>query len=207
MKLYQHPFSSNARKAVMTSLLLELPVELVLVDLAQGAQRNPEYLKLNPNAKVPTLVDGDLVLWESLAIMLYFAEKKGDTTLYPKSLAARADVHRWLFWAAGHFTPTISILNFENMLKQRFNMGAPDAARVKLAEADLTTLGKVLDAQLANREWVCGSTMTLADVALACPLMSTQPAKLPVQGFANVQRWYAKVQQLDAWKQTQPPAH
>jgi glutathione S-transferase len=205
MKLYQNPLSSNARKAVMTSLLLELPVELVLVDLAAGAQRKPEYLQLNPNGKVPTLVDGELVLWESLAILIYLAEKKADTTLYPKGLAARADVHRWLFWAAGHFTPTVSILNFENMIKPMFNMGAPDAARVKLAEAELTTLAKTLDTHLANRAWVCGDAMTLADVALACPLMTTQRAKLPLQSFANLQRWYAKVQQLDAWKQTEPP--
>ena len=78
MKLYVHPMSSNARRAQMTAILLGTPIETVFIDLQKGAQRNPEYLALNPNGRVPTLVDGDFALWESLAIMEYVAEKYPD---------------------------------------------------------------------------------------------------------------------------------
>jgi glutathione S-transferase len=69
MRLYHHPFSSNSRRAILAAIQLDVPVELVLVDLKNGEQRKPEFLRLNPNGKVPVLVDGDFVLWESHAIM------------------------------------------------------------------------------------------------------------------------------------------
>jgi glutathione S-transferase len=208
VRLYHHPFSSNARKAVMTALVLDAPVELVMVDLPEGAQRKPDFLALNPNGKVPVLVDDDFVLWESGAIMAYLADKVRATdearanALYPSELRARADVHRWMYWGAAHWAPAIGTLNFENMLKPLFGLGEADASAVARAGRELTMLGALLDAHLAKRAWVSGDGLTLADIALACPLMATVPAKLPVTGFANVQRWFAQVQELPAWKET-----
>src|SRR4051794_30609766 len=91
MKLYFHPLSSNARRARLVVHHLGLAVEEELVDLTQGAQRRPAYLALNPNGKVPTLVDGDLKLWESYAIMIYLCEKHGRRELYPDELATRTE--------------------------------------------------------------------------------------------------------------------
>lgn len=204
MQLYHFPFSSNARKATMTAILLDLPVELVLVDLAQGAQRKPEFLKLNPNGKVPVLVDGNLTLSESLAICIYLAEKKPGNTLYPAAPAARADVLRWMFWSASHFTPAISTLNLENMLKKRFGTGEPDPVLVHRAEQQLLDLGKILDDHLAGQTWISGNAVTLADLAVGCPLMTMTLAKLPLQGFPNILLWFARLQALDAWKRTNP---
>ena len=205
MKLYHHPFSANARKALMTAALLEIPVEKVLVDLPKGEQRSPEYRKLNPNGKVPVLVDGDLTLWESLAIMVYLADKHGETPLYPRDPVARADVNRWMFWAAGQLSPQVGVLVLENVLKPRFGRGETDLARVHHAEGELTTLGHVLDAHLAGRTWISGDALTFADIAIACPLMHTAAARLPVQDLANLQGWFGRVQQLEAWKQTELP--
>jgi glutathione S-transferase len=61
----------------------------------------------------------------------------------------------------------------------------------------------ILDAHLANRNWICGSTLTLADLAIAAPLADTVRAKLPIDGFANIDRWFATVRALDAWKKTE----
>jgi glutathione S-transferase len=190
----------------MTSILLDVPVTLKLVDLAKGEQRTPEYRRLNPNGKVPTLVDGDLALWESHAIMTYLADKTPGNALYPQQLEKRADVNRWLYWSSAHYVPPIGTLNFENMLKPQFGMGEPDAARVKQAEADLRLYAGILDRHLESRQWVANGAMSLADISLACPLMSTVPAKLPVQDFKHVQAWLSRVQSLDAWKRTNPPS-
>jgi glutathione S-transferase len=202
VKLYHHPFSSNARKAVMTALMLGSDVELIVVDLPKGEQRKPPFLALNPNGKVPVLVDGDLVLWESCAIMTYLAEKEGPTPLYPADLRARADVNRWLYWAMAHWTPPIGTLNYENFLRPMFGLGERDEAAVARADRELATFAAILDEHLAGRTWLSGDAVTLADVAIACPLMTTAPAKLPVTTFANIQRWYARVQELPAWKET-----
>ena len=94
MRLYHHPYSFNARRAVMTALHLKSPVELVFVDLAKGEQRQSQFLKLNPNHKVPVLEDDGFVLWESHAIMQYLADKTPRQTLYPTETRARAGLVR-----------------------------------------------------------------------------------------------------------------
>lgn len=202
MRLYHHPMSANARRAVMTALHLEADVDLVLVDLAKGAQRKPEYLKLNPNGKVPVLDDGGFVLWESHAIMQYLADQTPGQTVYPEDARARADVNRWLFWSAHHLTPSISVLNWENVVKRVLGAGDPDPSAVQRGEAQVTDCAAILDAHLAGKRWVLGDRLTLADFSLASPLMAIGPARLPVTGFANVMRWFGRVQELDAWKRT-----
>jgi glutathione S-transferase len=202
MKLYFHPLSTNARRVRLVAHHLGLAIEEELVDLGKGAQKRPEYLALNPNGKVPTLVDGDLKLWESYAIMVYLCEKTGQRELYPEPLAARTEVNRWLFWCANEFSPTISRLNFENMIKPMLGLGATDAARVQEYELPFKHVAGVLDAQLAQRDYVAGTQLSLGDFAVAAALATRVPAKLPVSSYANVLRWLTRIEQLPAWQST-----
>src|SRR5690349_7727593 len=128
MRLYHNPFSANARRAVMTALELGTKLELVTVDLAKGEQRKPEFLRMNPNGRVPVLDDDGFFLTESHAIMIHLAEKTPGQTVYPTELRARADVNRWLFWSAHHFMPAVSILNWERFVKGLLKLGEPDPA-------------------------------------------------------------------------------
>lgn len=202
MRLYHHPMSTNSRRAVMTALHLGTKVDLVLVDLAKGEQRKPEFLSMNPNGKVPVLDDDGFLLWESHAIMQYLADKTPGQTVYPEATRARADVNRWLFWSAQHFTPAVSILGWENVVKRLLGAGNPDPAAIKRGETLVSECARVLDAHLANKTWICDGGLTLADLAIATPLMITMPAKLPVSEFANLKGWFARVQALEAWKST-----
>jgi len=199
MKLYIHPLSTNARRPRLVAHHLGLTVEEQFVDLSKGEQRQPAYLALNPMGKVPTLVDGDLKLTESYAIMIYLCEKTGRRELYPDELAARTEINRWLFWCANEWSPTIAKLNFENMLKPMLGLGSADPVRVQEAEASFKTLAKVLDAQLAGRDYVLGAKLSLADLAIGAGLATLVPAKLPVAGFANLQAWFARIEKLPAW--------
>ena len=202
IKLYTHPMSSNARRAVMTAHLLGIPFESVVIDLAKGEQKKPEYLAQNPNGRVPLMVDGDVVLWESLAIMTYLAEKTAGQTLYPTELVARAQVNKWLFWSAAHWGPAAAQLNYENMLKKMFGQGEPDAYTVKRAEALFQDFAGTLDAELGRRRFIAGETLTLADVAIAPTLMYSDMAKLPIAGRDHLARWFGEMRELDAWKKT-----
>jgi glutathione S-transferase len=206
MRLFHHPFSSNARRAVMTATHLGLPVDLVRVDLGRGEQRQPEFLKKNPNGRVPVLEDGDFVLWESHAIMQYLADKTPGQTVYPEAAQARADLNRWLFWSAQHWTPAVSVLCWEHVVKGFLKQGGPDPEQVKRGEGLVTECAKVLDAHLAStgKPWVAGNRLTLADLALSTPLAVLEPAKLPVRGFEHLLAWFGRVQALDAWKRTEP---
>jgi glutathione S-transferase len=202
MKLYYHPLSSNARRVRLVAHHLGLAIEEVLVDLGKGAQKKPEYLALNPNGKVPTLVDGDLKLWESYAILIYLCEKTGRRELYPEPLAARTEINRWLFWCANEFSPTIARLNFENMIKPRLGLGATDPARVQEFEQAFKPVASVLDAHLAQHEHVAGPQLSLADFALAASLATRVPAKLPLASHTHVLRWLTGIEQLPAWQAT-----
>lgn len=207
MRLYHHPFSANARRAVMTAAeLATLPgapaIELVVVDLAKGEQRGPAFLHLNPNGRVPALEDDGFVLTESHAIQIYLAEKTPGQALYPSEIQARADVNRWLFWSAHHFTPAVSVLNWERLVKPMMGRGEPDPREVARGEALVTDCLRVLDEHLAEQKYVSGSALTLADLALATPLMSTVPAKLPVEGRNHVLRWFEQMRERPSWKAT-----
>lgn len=204
MKLYVFELSSNARKVLITADLLGVTLERAVVHLGKQEQRLPDYIALNPNGRVPTLVDGDFVLWESNAIMQYLADQKPGNTLFPADLRARADVNRWLFWQSSHWSPAIAALNFENLLKKLLNIGEPDAAIVKRNEELVKQFAGILDTHMKDREWVSGSALTLADIAIAAPLMYIAPAKLPVETFPNVMRWFGQVRELPAWKATEP---
>lgn len=204
VKLYVHPMSSNARRAHMTALMLGLQPEVFVVDLARGQQQAPEFLALNPNAKVPALVDGQVVLWESLAIMTYLAQSTPGQTLYPSALTERIHVDKWLFWAASHWTSSIAQLNFERFLKRLFELGDADPYTVERHETLLRQHAAVLDATLASAPYVAGDTLTLADVALAAPLMYADVAKLPLADAPHVRAWFSRMQELEAWKLTEP---
>lgn len=202
MKLYTHPLSSNARRVRLVVHHLGLQLEEQVVDLAKGAQRAPEYLALNPMGKVPTLVDGDVHLTESYAIMIYLCEKTGRRELYPDELAARTEINRWMFWGANEWSPIIARLNFENMLKPMLGLGTPDPARVQEAENAFKQLATVLDNKLQSQQYIAGNRLSLADFALSASLATAVPAKIPLAGFNQLQAWQGRIEQLPAWKAT-----
>lgn len=204
MRLHYNPMSGNSRRVLMTARHLGLPLELVPVDLAKREQRSPEFLRVNPNGRVPVLEDEGLVLTESRAIMQYLADGTPGQTLYPTERAARADVNRWLFWCGQHYSPAVAVLVYERVIKAIVGAGAPDPVEVARGESQLTQALTVLDAHLAGKTWVAQDRLTLADLSLATPLGMAEPARLPVGPYANVRAWLGRVKELEAWKKTAP---
>ncbi|MHB0990444.1 MAG: glutathione S-transferase family protein [Burkholderiales bacterium] len=206
MRLYYHPVSTCSRRVLMAAQHLKVKVDLTLVDLFKGEQNSPDFLKLNPNHRVPVLEHDGFVLWESYAIMQYMADMTPGQTLYPIDLRSRADVSRWLFWCGQYFMPGVSILNWENSIKILAEIGAPDPAEVARGELMLIEAAKIIDDHLSNRDWICDTGLSLADLAIAAPLADQHRAKLPVDDRLNLQRWLKQVQALDCWKQTEADA-
>jgi len=200
MRLYYHPRSSNSRRVLLTAHHLGLNLELAMVDLSRGEHKTPEFLRLNPNGKIPILVDRAFQLWESHAIMQYLADDSPEQDIYPREVSARADVNRWLFWSAYHFAPAAGLIIRERVSKGIVaGLGAPDPLEIARGEALLPVAALVLDRHLAGKKWIAQDRLTLADFAVAAPLMHTAAAQLPVTEFDNLQAWFARVQSLDAW--------
>ena len=200
MRLYYHPLSSNSRRVLLTAHQLGLDPELVAVDLTAGEQKTPDYLRLNPNGRVPTLVDGAFELWESHAIMQYLADGAPEQEIYPRDIAARADVNRWLFWSAYHFAPAAALIIKERVSKRILgSLDGPDPVEIARGEAALPAAARVLDEHLAGKQWIAQNRLTLADFAIAAPLMHAERAQLPIAEFDHLQAWFARVRALDAW--------
>jgi glutathione S-transferase len=204
MKLYYNPMSPNVRRVRFTAAVLEMQLEEKKLDFAKGEHKNPEYLALNPNGAVPTLVDGDFVLTESRSIMQYLASKKPESGLLPLDEKTRADVTRWQFWDAVHFSPHLAALAFERLLKGMMGMGDPDQRRIEEALSNFRRFGAVLNKRLDGKQCVVGSGVTIADLTLASSLMYAKQAEVPLAEFPNVQGWFSRISDLDAWKKTAP---
>ena len=201
MRLFHFPMSSNGRRVNLVAAHLGLPLELVPINLMNPDDRR-RLGEINLNNKVPVLDDDGFLLWESCAIMQYLAGKVPGQTLYPEAPQERADVNRWMFWCVQHFAPAIGVIAWENAWKQFAGRGETDPVELARGERELERFAGMLDQHLAKREWVASDHLTLADFALAAPLMMMEKARLPMQSYLHIQRWFARVQELDAWKAT-----
>jgi glutathione S-transferase len=164
--LQLHYFPGNA--SMTAHLLLEelgVPFELKLVDRANNAHKSPEYLKMNPNGLIPVLVDGDLVLYESAAIVLHLADTHRAAGLAPDiGTAERAQLYKWLVWCAGALVPQFQIYFYTERYLAPGTAGG--VAELKAAiEKKIEGLIDQIDAQLASHggPWLLGDRFSAVD--------------------------------------------
>lgn len=202
MKLYYFE-SINPQKACAVARHLGSPVELVRVDLAKGENRAPAYLAINPNAKVPALVDGDRKLWEANAIMAHLARAAG-SNLWPRDEDRQIELTRWLSWDAQHFTRHTGTLYFQHIIKPAFFGGGPDPAAVEEATGFFRRFAAVLNEHLRGRKHILGDTLTIADFAIGVTLPYAEKARIPVGEFPEIERWHGRLNELQAWREPFP---
>ena len=203
MKLYCFPPSPNTWKVRAAAQQMGVPLELEIVDLTKGAQRKPEYLALNPTGRTPTLVDGDFALGESSAIMTYLGSKK-KTPLWPDDAKAQADIMHWQSWHLQHWSRGSTILIFENLVKKIMNIGEPDPKALAQGAELFHQDAAVLDKHLERHPYLVNDTLTLADFAVVAPLFRAEPAKMPLEKYGNIKRWFGVQAALPAWTETAP---
>jgi GST-like protein len=158
-------YYSGAPNPVKVALFLEeagIPYEAIPVDTRKGDQHKPDYLAINPNAKVPAIVDGDVTVFDSNAILLYLAEKTG-RFLPPKSDKARGELLSWLMFVASGVGPfSGQSVHFRNY--------APDKDKHEYAvnryAFEAQRHYKIIDERLASRKYVLGDTYTIVDMAV-----------------------------------------
>jgi len=203
MKLYGFPPSPNTRKVQAVAAHLGIPLELAFVDLSKGGSRTPEFLAINPCGRTPVLVDGDFTLWESNAIMQYLAGSKPNG-LWPEGARVRADIARWQFWQVAHWHEGCAGFIWENVVKKFMGAGDPDPAALNKADEAFHRDARVLDGHLANHPFVANEALTIGDFAVGAYLHYAVPAKMPLEPYANIRAWYAKIEALPAWQKTKP---
>jgi glutathione S-transferase len=183
---------------------LGLDAEFIWVDMLAGGLKVPDYVALNPNMKVPTLVDGDLVLWESAAIMAHLCVKAGSDMWPARNPVEQVEVMRWLSWNNCHWAGAVGPFYFEHIVKATFGLGPPDRETLKTKVAELTRYAKVLDGHLAGGSYAACGRLTIADFQLAAMATDWREAEMPLEEFPNVLRWIDRLKRIPAWADPWP---
>ena len=184
LTIYGSPMSRTFRVLWMAKEL-GLQYEQVPLDPRTGDTRKPDYLKINPNGHVPSIRDGDLVLWESLAINLYLAKKHGGP-LAPANLAEEGKALMWSMWALTELEDSIVTL-VRNALMPADRK--PDPARVERAKEGVKAPLGVLDAALAHSQYLLGNRFSVADLNVAGVVGGLGIAKFELTPWPKVAAW------------------
>jgi glutathione S-transferase len=204
MRLYNAGLSPNALRVRAVANELGIELDLVEVDLRDAKAKVETLLPRNPNAKVPVLVDGDFVLWESRAIIAWLASLKPEAGLYPADPKRRAIVDQWSYWGAIHLGPALQRVAFERFMKPRFGMGTPDEAAIVAPLGEIAQFLPVLDGGLAGKEWLAGE-LSLADFSIAPILIYREVAGIDLTANPNVARWIERLEARPSWQRAVAP--
>ena len=205
MKLYTFPPSNNSVKVMAVLHHLNIDPEIEMIDLTKGESQSPDFKAINPNGKIPALKDGDFVVWESQAIMRYLAEKH-DSDLIPSDLESRATMNQWMSWHLAHLGPAIGGVIWERVASRFFEGYEPDEHNLKKCLANLERFAPILDQHLADREFMVGNQLTLADFEIATSFIYIEMAQLPVTQYQHIMKWLKGVLEIPAFKKAIPPA-
>ena len=207
MELYFAPLacSMSARIALAEA---GAAINLVEVDTHAGrtVTTGENYRAINPLGYVPALrLDDGTVLTENSAILQYIASKSANS-LWPNDDAKkRADIARWQFWQLAHWgAEACQPLTFQRLVKKILNLGPPDEAAIAKGIEAFNKEAKMLDAHLAKQPYLVGKDLTIADFAVAAPLLYAKEAEMPLGPYANLRGWFDRVAALPCWRETAP---
>lgn len=189
MKLYVHPLSGHAHRAHLFLSLVGADFELVEVDLAKGAHKAPDFLKLNPFGQIPVLDDNGTIIADSAAILIYVARKLGLESWAPTDPKGAAAVQRWLSVAAGQIAFGPAAARLITVFGAKFN--AEEV--VGRAHAIL----RLMNDELADKTWICGgASPTIADVALYSYIARAPEGNVDITPYQNVTAWLGRIEHL-----------
>ncbi len=195
IKLYRHALSGHSHRAQLFLVLLSLEHELIDVDLAGGAHKQPDFLELNRFGQVPVLVDGDVTLADSNAILVYLAKRYGQGRWLPEDPIGAAMVERWLSVAAGQvaFGPAAARLVTV--------FGAElDHDRAKTIAAGLF---EVLEHELAGRRFIAADAPTIADIANYTYIAHAPEGGVSLEPHPHIRAWLARIEALSGFQPMQ----
>ncbi len=188
MKLYEFPPTRSIRVR-WTLQELGVDFESVTVNMTAGEHKSPAFLKVNPAGKLPALVDGDLTLTESIAIVLYLGEKYIDKSLMPRDLGERAEFYRWLMFAATELEQPLWRIARNTFLYPEDKRITADIVR---AREDFAPMAAVLEEHMKGHQFVVGNTVTIADFVMAYTLDWANEFQM-LEGFPGLKAYMTKM--------------
>ncbi|WP_417457986.1 glutathione S-transferase family protein [Kordiimonas sp.] len=191
MKLYGTPLSGHAHRIVLALSFLGLKAEIVNVNLREGEHHADAFRAINPEGKVPVLVDGDVTIYESTAILTYLGTKYDDGTWLPRDPVLLAEVQKWFIWSASELAPGAARARITKLFGAPFDL----VVAQEIGRAFLEKLNRSLD----GRDFLVGDRATFADVAIYSYVAHAPEGGLPLEPYPHVQAWISRFEQLDGF--------
>ncbi|WP_168790676.1 glutathione S-transferase family protein [Paraburkholderia aromaticivorans] len=188
IRLYTTLLSGHGHRVKLFLTLLDLPFEVVELDMKAGDNRKPDYLALNPFGQVPTIQDGDITLFDSNAILVYLAKRYGDASWLPDDPLGAAAVQRWLSLAAGQIAYGPCTARLVTVFGAPHDHETAKKLAVKLFE--------VLDRELADKPFAAGNQVTIADIASHTYIAHAPEGGVSLDPYPNIVAWLRRVEAL-----------
>lgn len=191
IRLHETALSGNCHKVRVLLSMLGLPYERVTVDLAAGEQHTPAYLALNPFGEVPVLVDGDVAIRDSQAILVYLASRYGGERWWPQDPVHLARIVSWLSTAANEIAAGPAILRVNHKWARPI-----DVARAEtITDATL----RIIDHTLAQTRWLVDDELSIADLAIYPYLALSPEGQVDIAQYANILRWFGDIRRIEGY--------
>ncbi len=189
IKLYGHELSGNVYKIKLLLSLLEIEYQFVRVDLMKGEHKSPEYLKLNAFGQVPLLIDGDKILPDAQAILVYLARKYGNEQWLPTEAEDLSRVVRWLSTTAGEIRQGVEAARL-------FHLFGAKTINIEVANQKSAFILDQINRHLADREWLELGHPTIADIAAFPYIALASDGKISLNEYPNILAWMERIKQL-----------
>ncbi|HUC66965.1 MAG TPA: glutathione S-transferase family protein [Stellaceae bacterium] len=190
LKIWGRATSSNVQKVLWTCAELGVPFERVDWGGPFGGNKDPHYLALNPNGLVPTVEDGELVIWESNTIMRYLCAKHGGERLHPAEPARRTDVERWMDWQLSALTQPMAamLLGYYRTPEEKRDPAALEASRLRAID-----LWRIIEQQLGHGDYLAGPALTLADICVGIWAYRWHAYPIERPSLPRLKAWYERL--------------
>lgn len=191
MQLYDFARSGNCYKVRLLLSMLSLDVQRIATDSTSGETQTPEFRRINPRGQIPVLRDGDVLIWDSMAILVYLARRYGDTRWLPDDALGEARVMQWLAVSENELQYGLARARVTVLFNKPFDLAQCHREAVPGVQA--------MEQRLAEAAWLAGDHPTIADIACYPYVSLAADGRFSLEPYPAVRDWLARVEALPGW--------
>lgn len=190
LKLLSHELSGNSYKVRLLLSFLKLNYQVIRIDLIKEEHKKPEFLKINPMGQVPVLIDGETIISDAQAILVYLARKYSDQTWLPTDAKSLSLIVRWLSTTAGEIRQGVEFARLFHLFS------VVETIDIKVATQKSHFILKQIEQHLSDRLWLELARPTIADIAVFPYIFLASEGQISLAEYPNIQCWIERIKQL-----------
>jgi glutathione S-transferase len=191
LKLYDFPLSGNCYKIRLLLSMLGFPYERETIDIMHGESQTDDFKKLNPRGQIPVLVDGEVRLWDSMAILVYLARRHGSKQWLPADALGEARVMQWLAVSENELLYGLARARITVMFNKSFDL--------EQCQREARPGLEAMEDRLGEGDWLVADHATIADIACYPYVSLAHQGQVSLDPYPHIQAWLKRVEGLDGW--------